>query len=303
MNLYFLGTGGGVPSKERNVSSIALRMLPERGAIWLFDCGEGTQHQILHTPIKLSKLEKIFITHLHGDHIYGLPGLLASRSFQEDESPVTIYGPKGVRSFVETALSVSGAHLRFPLHIEEISEGRVFEDGHVMVEASKLKHGVPSYGYRIVEHDRSGALDAERLKAEGIPPGPLYRRLKNGETVTLDDGRVIDGNDYIGPPKKGKKLAILGDTRPGDRAVMLAKNVDVLVHEATFMEEDRKRAHRYFHSTTVDAAKIARSAEAAALIVTHISSRYKGEEARFLREARAVFPNSYLAKDFWTYDI
>ncbi|HET7521969.1 MAG TPA: ribonuclease Z [Bacillales bacterium] len=303
MDLYFLGTGGGVPSKERNVSSIALRMLPERGAIWLFDCGEGTQHQILRTPIKLSKLEKIFITHLHGDHIYGLPGLLASRSFQEDESSVTIYGPTGIRSFVETALSVAGTHLRYPLSIVEVAEGTVFEDDHVVVRAAKLNHGVPSYGYRIAERDRPGALDADRLKAEGVPPGPLYSRLKNGETVKLADGRVVNGDDYIGPPKKGKKLAILGDTRPSKAAYTLAESVDVLIHEATFMNDDAERAHRYFHSTTVDAAKIARSAGAAALIVSHISSRYKGEEKQFLQEARSVFPNSFLAKDFWTYEI
>jgi ribonuclease Z len=303
LDLYFLGTGGGVPSKERNVTSVALRMLPERGAIWLFDCGEATQQQILSTPIKLSKVEKIFITHLHGDHIYGLPGLLASRSFQEDETLLTIYGPKGIRLFIETALSVSGTHLRYPLEIVEIEAGTIFEDKHVAVQAATLQHGVPSFGYRIAEHDRPGSLDAERLKAEGIPSGPLYRHLKNGETVELADGRIIDGNDYIGPPKPGKKVTILGDTRPCEAAVTLAEHANVLVHEATFMKEDEEKAHRYFHSTTIDAAEKARTAKADALILTHISSRYIGEEENFLKEARSVFPNTFLAKDFWTIDI
>ncbi|HET7615819.1 MAG TPA: MBL fold metallo-hydrolase, partial [Bacillales bacterium] len=164
-------------------------------------------------------------------------------------------------------------------------------------------HGIASYGYRITEHDRTGALDAERLKAEGVPSGPLYRRLKDGEVVELDDGRLINGNDYIGPTKPGQKVTILGDTRPCEAAVDLAEGVDVLVHEATFMEEDRQKAHRYFHSTTVDAAKKARTAEAAALILTHISSRYQGEEANFLKEARSIFPNTFLAKDFWSFDV
>ncbi|HEX7063658.1 MAG TPA: ribonuclease Z [Bacillales bacterium] len=304
MDLYFLGTGGGVPSKERNVTSIALRMLAERGAIWLFDCGEATQQQILRTPIKLSKVEKIFITHLHGDHIFGLPGLMASRSFQEDESPLAIYGPEGIRSFVETALSVSGTHLRYPYEIVEVdSEGTVMEDEHVTVRAAKLEHGISSFGYRVAEHDRQGALDAERLKAEGVPPGPLYRRLKDGEVVELDDGRVIHGSDYIGPTKPGQKVAVLGDTRPCEAVVDLAAGVDVLVHEATFMEEDREKAHRYYHSTTLDAAKKARTAGADALILTHISSRYQGEETNFLKEARSVFPNTFLAKDFWSFEV
>lgn len=303
MDLYFLGTGGGVPSKERNVTSVALRMLPERGAIWLFDCGEATQQQILRSPIKLSKLEKIFVTHLHGDHIYGLPGLLASRSFQEDEAAITIYGPKGIRSFVETALNVSGTHLRYPLEIVEISEGIVYEDKHLVVKAAELKHGIQSYGYQVTEHDSPGALDAERLKADGVQPGPLYKQLKNGESVKLDDGRTINGNDYLGSPKRGKRVVVLGDTRPVEPAVTLAQNADVLVHEATFMDKDSDRAHRYFHSTAVQAAKIARNAEASALILTHISSRYGGQETDLLQEAKEAFPNTFLAKDFWTYDI
>lgn len=303
MDLYFLGTGGGVPSKDRNVTSIALRMLPERGAIWLFDCGEGTQQQILHSPVKLSKIEKIFITHLHGDHIYGLPGLLASRSFQEDKKAVTIYGPAGLRSFLETALTVSGTRLRYFCHIVEIEEGTVFADDHVSVEAAKLQHGIVSYGYRIVEHDRAGALDAERLKAEGVPPGPLYKQLKNGENVTLEDGSTLNGREYLGPAKKGKKVAILGDTRTVGAISTLARDVDVLVHEATFMDQDRERAHRYFHSTALQAAKKARAAKASALILTHISSRYSGEENQLLREAKEILANTYLARDHWSYDI
>jgi len=305
LDLYFLGTGGGVPSRERNVASIALRMLAERGAIWLFDCGEATQQQILQSPIKLSKVEKIFVTHLHGDHIFGLPGLLASRSFQEDEGGLTVYGPKGIRTYIQTALSISGTHLRYPLEVIEIPEagGKIFEDDHVMVQAEPLKHVLPSFGFRVSEHDRPGTLDADRLKAEGVSPGPLYRRLKDGETVQLEDGRILNGTDYVGPPKKGKAAAVLGDTLPCEAARDLAGGADVLVHEATFMNEDAEKAHRFMHSTTVDAAKTALAAGAEALVVTHVSSRYKGAEERFLEEAREVFANTYLAEDFWSFEI
>lgn len=305
MDLYFLGTGGGVPSRERNVTSIALRMLAERGAIWLFDCGEATQQQILSSPIKLSKVEKIFITHLHGDHIFGLPGLLASRSFQEEEEGLTVYGPQGIRTYIDTALSVSGTHLRYPLEIVEIPKdaGIIFEDEHVQVKAVQLEHVLPSYGFRVAEHERPGTLDAARLKAEGVLPGPLYQKLKNGESVQLEDGRVLHGADYVGPPKKGKVAAVLGDTRPCSAARELASHADVLVHEATFMNEDAEKAHRFMHSTTVDAAKTALAAGAQALVMTHVSSRYKGTEEEFLAEAREVFVNTYLAEDFWSFDI
>lgn len=303
MELYFLGTGGGVPSKQRNVTSIALDMLPERGYIWLFDCGEGTQQQILHSPLKLSKIEKIFITHLHGDHIYGLPGLLSSRSFQEGEKGLTVYGPTGIREFVMTALNVSGTHLRYPLNIVEITPGVVFCDHHVTVSADILEHGITSYGYRISEHNRPGALDAERLQAEGIPAGPLYKHLKNGETVELDDGRLVDGTNYLGPTKIGQKVAIIGDSRPVTTAVTLADDVDVLVHEATFMEDNVDRAYRYYHTTARQAAEMASQAGVQTLLLTHISSRYQNSEAALEKEARGIFSSTYVAADFWRFSV
>lgn len=303
MDLYFLGTGGGVPSKERNVSSIALRLLQERGTIWLFDCGEATQQQILHSPVKLSKIDKIFITHLHGDHIYGLPGLLGSRSFQEANKPLTLYGPAGIRRFVETALAVSETHVRYPFSIIEVDDGLIFEDESFVVEALKLTHVVPSFGYRVTECDTPGALDARRLKQEGVEPGPVYGRLKNGETVQLRDGRVLNGYDYIGASKPGKKVAILGDTRPCEATVQLARETDAVVHEATFRESEAQMAHDYFHSTSVQAAKTARHAGASALILTHISSRYSEEGGQLLDEAARVFKTSYLAHDHLKFEI
>ncbi|MFS0643936.1 ribonuclease Z [Siminovitchia sp. 179-K 8D1 HS] len=299
MELFFLGTGAGVPAKLRNVSALALLLLEERNAIWLFDCGEATQHQILHTSLKPRKIEKIFITHLHGDHIFGLPGLLGSRSFQGGTSDVTVYGPKGVRTFLEAALQLSGTHLKYSLDIVEIEEGIIFADDQFTVETLLLDHNIASYGFRITEKDKMGTLDADRLKAEGVPPGPVYKKLKNGETVTLADGRTINGSEYVGPPQKGRVIAILGDTRPCENAIMLAQNADMLVHESTFSADSKQMARDYFHSTTAQAAEIARRANAGALCLTHISSRYTSEDWKELeQEAQSVFPNTKLAADF-----
>ncbi|MEH7124430.1 ribonuclease Z [Bacillus sp. JJ1773] len=299
MDVFFLGTGAGMPAKARNVTSIALKLLEERGSIWLFDCGEATQHQILHTSIKPRRIEKIFITHLHGDHIYGLPGLLSSRSFQGGESEVTLYGPKGIKEYVEVSLAICQTYLKYPLAIIEIEEGVIFEDEEFFVEARLLEHGIPSYGYRIVEKDRPGTLLAEKLLEAGIKPGPLYKRIKNGEQVVLDDGRVIHPSEFLGPVQKGRIVTILGDTRKCEAAIELAKGADMLIHEATFSAGEEHLAYEYYHSTTTQAAEVAKSACAKKLCLTHISSRYDRKDwLRLVQESEAIFSNTEMAMDF-----
>ncbi|WP_027407692.1 ribonuclease Z [Anoxybacteroides tepidamans] len=304
MELLFLGTGSGVPSKGRNVSALALQLLEERGATWLFDCGEATQHQILHTPVRPRRIEKIFITHLHGDHIFGLPGLLGSRSFQGGDTPLVVYGPKGIHAFIDTALSVSGTRVKYDLHITEFEEGVVFEDEQFIVTAKQLDHGMPSYGFRIVEKDLPGTLLVDKLQALGIRPGPIYQQIKLGHTVTLEDGTVIDGREFVGPPQKGRVVAIIGDTRYCEASIELAREADVLVHEATFGADEAQLAHEYFHSTTTQAAEVAKRAGAKQLILTHISSRYQGDMCDgLLAEAQAVFANVAIASDFMSFSV
>jgi len=299
VDIFFLGTGAGMPAKLRNVTSIALKLLEERGAVWLFDAGEATQHQILHTSIKPRRIEKIFITHLHGDHIYGLPGLLSSRSFQGGESEVTVYGPKGIKEYIQVSLSLSQTYLKYPLTVMEIDEGIIFEDEQFTVEASLLEHGIPSYGYRIVEKDRPGTLLADKLMEAGVQPGPIFRKIKNGETVTLEDGRVIEPGEFLGPAQKGRIVTILGDTRYCENALLLAKDADLLIHEATFAKGEEKLAFDYLHSTTHQAADIAFRAGSKLLCLTHISSRYDRNAWRELEEeAKEVFPNTEIAEDF-----
>lgn len=305
MKIQFLGTGAGVPSTSRNLSSIALKLLDERNAIWLFDCGEGTQQRVLKTTIRPRKVEKIFITHLHGDHIFGLPGFLSSRAFQGGNTPLNIYGPVGIKEFVLTSLRISQSHLRYPIFFHEITEdGVVFEDEQFRVSCAKLNHGIVSYGYRVEEADYPGELQADKLKEMDVPAGPLYGKLKNGETVVLPDGRTINGLDFIGKTTKGRVVTILGDTRRTKNTVVLAKNADVLVHESTFGKEDQAIASDYFHSTCIDAAKVAKEANVKQLYLTHISARYlNGNAHQLQRDARKVFPDTKLVNDYDEFEI
>ncbi|UOQ42630.1 ribonuclease Z [Halobacillus salinarum] len=304
MELFFLGTGSGVPSKNRNVSSLVLRLLEERGTTWVFDCGEATQHQILHTSVRPRRIEKIFLTHLHGDHLYGLPGLLSSRSFQGGESPVTVYGPKGVKEYVDISLKVSGTRLKYPLYIKEIEEGLLFEDEQFQVESIALDHGMESYGFLINEKDKLGELQPDKLTEQGITPGPIYQQIKKQPVTRLDDGRVIYRDDVVGPPKRGRKLAILGDTRYIPSLKQKLEGVDVLVHEATFASKEEQMAYDYFHSTVYQAASLAREADAGTLILNHFSSRYQDQDLSILeKDAKAIFPNTILAYDYYQHYI
>lgn len=303
MQLQFLGTGAGTPSRERNVTSIALTF-QDSPATWLFDCGEGTQHQILRTPIKPGRVSRIFITHLHGDHIFGLPGFLTSRSMNDSKEPLTIYGPPGLREFVETTLRLSGSWVSFPLEVVEIAAGEVCEEEWYRVTAWPMTHPVECYGYRIEQKDKPGALDAEKLVADGVPRGPWFYDLKHGRTITLEDGRTINGWDYIREAVKGKTLAIFGDTAPTAAAQALAQDADVMVHEATLELAMEAKANGRGHSSTVQAAQVARAAGAKRLIITHLSSRYQRADCpRLLAECQAIFPATEMAHDFSLFEV
>jgi ribonuclease Z len=305
MELVFLGTGAGVPSKSRNVTSIALKLLAERNEIWLFDVGEATQRQILRTNIRPRKITKIFITHLHGDHLYGLPGLVASRSFQGGNTPLTVYGPVGVKDFLETSLRVSDTHLSYPLRFVELKRaGEIFDDPTFSVSAGELDHRIQSFGYRVIEKPHPGALLVDELQAAGVPSGPLYGRIKASQDVTLDDGRVIHAADFVDRPQPGRIVTILGDTRKTPNAVKLGMDADVLVHESTFGASEAKLAHRYYHSTSKSAAETAKQAHVGLLLLTHISARYLGNAShQLVTEARTVFPNTKIVHDLETIKI
>jgi len=304
MQIQFLGTGAGMPSKQRNTSALVLKLLEERRSIWLFDCGEATQHQILHTTLKPRKIEKIFITHLHGDHIFGLPGLLGSRSFLGGEEKLTVYGPTGLKEWLELTMTVSKTHLQYELEIVEISEGVIFEDDDFIVSAKKLEHVVPCFGYRVEQKPLPGKLLVERTKELGVPKGPFLKELKEGKDIILEDGRLVRSEDVTTEPISGFTIAILGDTRYCQNSVELSRNADIVVHEATFDAGTEELAKPYGHSTILQAAAVAKEAGAKTLIANHISARFLPEMSETLAEqGRAVFPSIFIASDFAEYEI
>ncbi|MFC4356203.1 ribonuclease Z [Chryseomicrobium palamuruense] len=298
MELVFLGTSAGMPSKFRTTSSLVVNLSEERGTYWLVDCGEAMQHQFMKTPLKPRKIEKIFITHMHGDHIFGLPGFLGSRSFLGGTEKLTIYGPSGIREFVQTALSLSRTHLTYPLEIIEIERGVVFEDDLFVVTADLLAHVIPSYGYRIEQKPLEGKLDIEKALAFGVPKGPLLAKLKSGSDVVLEDGALVKSADVTSPPQDGFIVTILGDTKKCDASIQLARHADVLVHEATFDDDSQQLAASYGHSTFREAGEVAKKAGVRHVIVNHISARFtKLDEQRLLEELKVSDRPSYIADD------
>ncbi|SEJ18563.1 ribonuclease Z [Bhargavaea ginsengi] len=303
MQIQFLGTGAGMPSKQRNTSALALKLLEERGSFWLFDCGEAAQHRMLHTTLKPRKLDKIFITHLHGDHIFGLPGMLGSRGFLGGSGRLDLYGPKGLQEWIEVTLRISRTHLNYELAVHEVEAGTVFEDDSFTVRALPLDHVMPCFGYRIEQKPLPGKLLVDRAIEAGVPKGPLLRELKEGRDIALEDGTVVRSLEVTGPPQPGFTVAVLGDTRFTDNAVELSWDADIVIHEATFDKESAHLAGPYGHSTIMDAAKTAREAGARSLIANHISARFLPEDAGHLAaEAEEIFPQVAIAEDLAEYE-
>lgn len=302
MQLLFLGTGAGMPSKQRNTTSTVLKLLEERGTFWMFDCGEATQHQILHTTLKPRKLEKLFITHLHGDHIYGLPGLLGSRSFLGGDEPLTVYGPAGLKNWIDVTLAVSKTHVKYPLTIIEIEEGIVFEDEQFIVEAKLLEHVMPCYGYSVKQKALAPELYIEKTDALGVPRGPLLRQLKEGNDVVLSNGTIVKSEEVTGEVREGFKVTILGDTKYCENSIQLSENADIVVHEGTFDIETAELARLYGHSTIVDAAEVCQNAEAKNLVVNHISARFLSNDlSNMLTQVKHYPFPIYIAEDLAEY--
>ena len=291
IRVVFLGTGAAAPTRDRNVSSLAIAL---DGDTLVFDCGEGTQHQLLRSSVRPGSIEAIFITHLHGDHLFGLPGLLATLGLNGRDRPLRVIGPEGVQRFV-AAIPYRGTP--YEIEIVESGGGEVHRANGYRVVAAMLEHSIPCLGYCVIEDDRPGEFDVARARALAIPTGPLYRRLQRGDDVTLDDGRVIRSGEVVGPRRAGRRIVFCTDSRPCETAITLARDCDLLIHEATYANDHANEARERFHSTAEEAAKIAAAARARALVLTHISARY--DDTSVLRtEAESFFPHVKIASDF-----
>ena len=281
--------------------------LPQRAEVWLFDCGEGTQHQLLRSDVRVSQITRIFVTHMHGDHTYGLMGLLASCGLAGNPTRIDIYGPPNLGEYLRACGRYSQTHFSYPVKVHTVEPGVVFGDDEYTVSCLPLTHRVPAFGYRIAEKDKPGRFNVEQATALGIPSGPLYGKLKRGEVVTLPDGRIVNGADLCGDTQVGRKFVYCTDTVYCDNAVELAQDADVLVHEATFAHQDAEMAYQRLHSTSTMAAQVALGAGVKQLIMTHFSPRYAPGNAiglnDLLQEARAIFPNTIMAYDFLVHEI
>jgi ribonuclease Z len=296
LDLVFLGTSGSMPTAQRAPAAILVRRGGDR---LLFDCAEGTQRQLLRSSVGLPELEQIFFTHYHADHFLGLPGMLKTFALRGREVELTVYGPPGLLDLFVALKRIFGK-LTYRLHLEELDPGAVLDrDGYKLVTFAP-SHGVSSVGYALVEGPRPGRFDVEAADDLGVAP-PQRGMLQRGESIELDEGRVVTPDAVLGPPRPGRKIVITGDTAPSDVVVEAAREADVLVHEATFLDEERSRARETAHSTALDAAEIARDADVSLLALTHLSNRYFGPE--ILREARAIFSDTVVPKDFDVIDV
>ena len=299
MKLVFLGTSAAIPTDKRGLPAVALVY---DGEMLLFDAGEGTQRQLRLAGLKATRVRRILISHLHADHVFGLPGLIVSRSFIGGTEPLDVYGPKGLRDFVEFNLRATDSHLHYELHVHEIEEGEFFRGPDYRLLAAPLKHRAACFGYAFVENDRTGHFDAARAKRLGIEPGPVYAKLKAGGEVKLPDGRIVRGADLVGPPIPGRKVVYITDTIPCPGAYRLAQDADVLIFESTYATSEEEEAKESWHATSLQAAKIAKRSNARKLVLTHFSSRY-GTPDVFLEKVQDVFPEILLAEDFLTLEV
>jgi ribonuclease Z len=261
----------------------------------LFDCGEGTQRQMMRYGTGFG-IQTIFVTHLHADHFLGIIGLLRTMGLQGREEALQIYGPKGAGDVLDRATHLGIDRVQFPVRIQELKDAETVSFGEYEVEAFRVQHGTPALGYALREHPRLGRFDVEKARAMGVPEGPLFGRLHKGETVEVG-GKTIRPEEVVGSPRPGRLVVYSGDTRPVPATVEISRGADLLIHEATFIEEEAQRAHETFHSTAKGAAGLARDAEVERLVLTHLSARYAENPTPILEEAREIFPTTAVGYD------
>lgn len=299
IRVTFLGTAAARPTVGRNVSALSVQ---REGEIVLFDCGEGTQRQMMRFGTGFA-LSGIFITHLHADHFLGLPGLLRTMGLQGRTDPLPLHGPRGSARTLEQAVHLGVERVPFPVVIRELDPGERVERGEWAIEAIEVRHGVRSVGYALREEERLGRFDVARARALGVPEGPAFGRLHRGESVEAADGRVVHPHEVVGPSRPGRHVVYTGDTRPTASVIEAARGADLLIHDATFLEENAARARETHHSTAGDAARVAKEAGVRQLALTHLSARYAELPHLAESEARRIFRSTVVARDGLTLEV
>lgn len=300
LHIIFLGTAGSVPTPNRSLPAV---LMQRNGEQLMFDCGEGVQRQMIKAKGGFHKKMKVFITHMHGDHVLGLPGLLQTMALLDRQRRLDVYGPSGIRRFLEGIRETVQFVLTFPVEIHEIEgEGTICDEEEYTVQAVWANHAVPSLAYAFAEKPRPGKFHPEKAKALKVPEGPLWSKLQRGLKVRLPDGQVVKPEQVIGAPRPGRRIVYTGDTRPFSGLVKLAAGADLLVHDATLDEQLAERAGEDGHSTPSQAARTARKAKVKQLVLTHISARYS-DAAVLLDQARKIFKNTVVAEDFMRIEI
>jgi ribonuclease Z len=299
LSVTFLGTGAACPTIERNVSGLALQ---REGETLLFDCGEGTQRQMMRYGVGFTFAE-VFFTHFHADHMLGIIGLLRTMGLQDRTAPVTLYGPPGAERILNAAMNLGVERNKFPVAVQEVRPGDCLRRAEYDIVVFETDHRADTVGYALAEHTRLGRFHPEQARELGVPEGPLWGELHRGRSVRLDDGRVVAPEDLVGPPRRGRTVVYSGDTRPHLALIEAARGADLLIHEATFGGDEAERAVETGHSTASEAARVAVEAGVRRLVLTHISPRYSRDAPELLAEARAVFPESQIARDGMVVDI
>ncbi len=295
INVTFLGTGGSLPTKERGLPSVALR---RDGELIILDCGEGTQRQMMHAGLGFNRPTAILISHLHGDHILGLPGLLQTMSSLARDKPVDLYGPKGLTSFLDLIYKPLGYPANFQIRSKELGPEDQVDRGEYVIKTALAKHDIPCLAYCIEEKQRPGKFHPEKAKKLGVPEGPLWGDLQHGKVVKIER-KTVKPEEVVENARPGLKIVYAIDTRPADAVKTLAKGADLLIHDGGFAEERRPKAQEYYHSTAREAAQVAKTANAKRLAVVHISAVTR-DDSVLLREARKVFRQTIVPRDFQT---
>lgn len=295
LQVIFLGTAGSIPTIQRALPAVAVK---RKNELFLFDCGEGVQRQMIRAKVGFHKNTKVFITHMHGDHVLGLPGLLQTMALLDRREKLEIYGPIGTKAFIEAIEETVQFARTFPITVKEIvREGTVYEAEEYTVQAAKANHVIDAWAYALLEKPRPGRFNQEKARKLGVPEGPLWSKLQHGESVNLPNDKKVRPEDVLGKPRPGRKIVYTGDTRPIRALAKLAKNADLLIHEATLGDELKERADEDGHSTPSEAAEIAKKAKVKRLILTHLSARYKKPDT-LLEQARKTYKNVTVAEDF-----